>query len=79
MFITELFEQPDYAGYRTEKDDSSTMSLKDVRKTRLTLADINRLRQANDVRKIEHALKLKQVSGQYRPPTGQGGGGLPGF
>ena len=45
------------------------MKLSDLRKTRLTLADLNRLRMANDVRRVEHETKLEQVTKQYKPPA----------
>jgi hypothetical protein len=54
-------------GYNTEKDDNSVLKLKDLRKTRLTLAHLNKLRIANDVRKFEHEKKLKSVAKQYQP------------
>lgn len=68
MFISELFE-PTPQGYRNEKDDNSTLKLSDVRKTRLSLAQINRLRTMNDVRKYEHEKKLETVTKQYKPPA----------
>ena len=76
MFISELFE-PAAPGYRDEKDDGSVMHLNDLRKTKLTLAHLNKLRTANDVRKYEHEDKLKQVSKQYKPAAeAPPGGGL---
>lgn len=66
MFISELFE-PTPDGYRNEKEDSSVLKLSDVRKTRLSLAQINRLRTMNDVRKYEHEKKLTSISKQYKP------------
>ena len=68
MFISELFE-PTPDGYRDEKEDNSTMKLSDVRKTRLSLSQINRLRTMNDVRKFEHEKKLDSISKQYKPPA----------
>jgi hypothetical protein len=75
MFIAELFE-PTAPGYRDENDDGSVMKLHDLRKTKLTFAHLNKLRQANDVRKFEHEEKLEQVSKQYKPAPE--GGGMPG-
>ena len=66
MFICELF-QPTPDGYSTEKEDNSVPKLSDVRKTRLSLAQINRLRMMNDVRKYEHEKKLATISKQYKP------------
>lgn len=68
MIIGELFS-PTPKGYRDEKSDNTSLKLSDSRKTRLTLAHLNQLRQANDVRKIEHEKKLKAVSKQYQPPA----------
>jgi hypothetical protein len=67
MFVTDLFESPEPAktGYQSEKDDNSVMKLGDLRKTRLTLAHLNRLRMANDVRKFEFETKMKEVQDQY--------------
>jgi hypothetical protein len=66
MFISELFE-PTPDGYSTEKEDNTAVKLSDLRKTRLTLAQINRLRVMNDVRKFEHEKKLSSISNQYKP------------
>lgn len=68
MFISELFE-PTPKGYRDEKEDNSVLKLSDVRKTRLSLAQINRLRVMNDVRKYEHEKKLGSITKQYKPPA----------
>lgn len=68
MIVTELFK-PNLPGYQSEKEDQSVLKLSDIRKTRLTLADLNRLRMANDVRKVEHEDKLQQVTKQYKPPA----------
>ena len=71
MFICELFE-PTPDGYSTEKEDNSALKLSDVRKTRLSLAQINRLRIMNDVRKFEHEKKLTTISKQYKPAEDAG-------
>jgi hypothetical protein len=77
MFVMELFE-PAAPGYRTEKDDNSVTHLKDLRKTKITLAHLNKMRMANDVRKFEHEDKLKKVATQYKPPSAEGAaGGMP--
>lgn len=68
MVINELFE-PIKPGYNSVSDDQTPMKLSDLRKTRLTLADLNRLRMANDVRKVEHETKLDTISKQYKPPA----------
>ena len=70
MNILEIFE-PTPAGYATEKDDNSAVKLSDLRKTKLTLKQINRLRIMNDVRKLEHEQKLDSVRNQYKAPAAE--------
>lgn len=77
MYVMELFD-PAAPGYRSEEDDNSVQHLKDLRKTKLTLAHLNKLRMANDVRKFEHEDKLKKVSKQYKAAAEPGAaGGMP--
>ena len=68
MHILEMFN-PDPAEYRTEKDDQTPLKLSDLRKTKLTLKQLNRLRIMNDVRKLEHEKKIEQVQDQYKTPV----------
>jgi uncharacterized protein YkwD len=69
----ELFDQsPD--GYHDEKADQSVAKMSDSRKTRLTLAHLNQLRQSHDVRKLEHEKKLEAVAKQYAPAPEAGAG-----
>lgn len=75
MIISELFDPAPY-GYHNEKEDQSTLKMSDSRKTRLTLAHLNRLRQSHDVRKLEHEKKLGAVSKQYQPAPEAGAGGM---
>jgi hypothetical protein len=42
--------------------------LGDLRKTRLTLRQLRKLRQMNDVRTYEYKEKLKLIRQQYAPP-----------
>lgn len=72
--IFEFFE-PAKPGYQEPSQDNSALKLDDSRKTRLTLAQINRLRMMNDVRKVEHETHLKRVSKQYKPPVEGAGTG----
>lgn len=81
MFIYELlFENPNNTiealptGYATEKDDQSALKLSDMRKTKLTLGQLNKLRMINDIKKIEFEQKLKKVSAQYKPAAQDAGG-----
>ena len=77
MFLNEMYDDAN-PGYESEKDDNSVMHLKDLRKTRLTLAHLNRLRMANDVRKFEFEQKMKQTQTQYAAPAPEGGA-IPGM
>jgi hypothetical protein len=77
MFLTEMYEEAK-PGYQSEKDDNSVMHLKDLRKTRLTLAHLNRLRMANDVRKFEFEKKMEQTQKQYVAPAAEAGA-MPGM
>jgi hypothetical protein len=70
MNILEIFE-PIAPGYSTEKDDNTAIKLSDLRKTKLTLKQINRLRIMNDVRKLEHEKKLEGVRKQYQAPPAE--------
>lgn len=75
MNVFELFE-PAKPGYQSQQDDNSVANMSDSRKTRLTLAHLNQLRQSYDVRKLEHEKKLKAVSKQYTPAP-EAGAGIP--
>ncbi len=76
MYISELYE-PHQTGYKSEKDDNSVLKLSDLRKnSRLTFADLNRLRMAHDVRKVEHEDKLEKVAKQYKLPAAAPAGGM---
>lgn len=77
MYITEFFGKAEEYGNRTEKDDNTALKLSDLRKTRLSLAQINRLRIMNDVRRLEHEQHLKKIHKQYAAPAaGAEGGGV---
>lgn len=82
MYISELLTEMDDTidklpqGYSSEEDDQSILKLSDLRKTRLTLGQLNKLRILNDTRKIEHEQKLKKVSVQYKPAAQEAGGGF---
>lgn len=66
MNILEIFDT-NPVGYATEKEDNSAEKLSDLRKTKLTLKQLNRLRIMNDVRALEHEQKLDSVRKQYKP------------
>jgi hypothetical protein len=71
MNIFEMFDERK-PGYESEKDDNSTAKLSDLRKTRLTLAHLNKLRMANDVRKFEYEKKMETIQKQYAAPAEEG-------
>lgn len=68
MNLFEFFE-PETPGYQTVADDNSQPTLGDLRKTKLTLRQINKLRQLNDIRAYEYSQNLEQVKKQYSPPA----------
>jgi hypothetical protein len=70
MNLLEVFQElPN--GYRTEKDDNTSPKLSDLRKTKITLKQLNRLRIMNDVRRLEHEQKLEDVRKQYKAPAAE--------
>lgn len=73
MYLTEIYDKI-HELYHSEKDDNTPLKLKDLRKTRLTLAHINKLRMANDIRKFEKEEEVKQISDQYKPAAADAGG-----
>jgi hypothetical protein len=66
MILKELFE-PAPPGYNTDNEDNSVLKLSDLRKTRLTLSQLQKLRQMNDVKKYEYEEKIKDIVKQYSP------------
>lgn len=68
MLLLELYQsQP--KSYQDVSQDNSRPSLGDLRKTKLTLRQINRLRQLNDIRQYEFREKLEKIQAQYAPPA----------
>jgi hypothetical protein len=68
MLLFEFFHK-DPAGYQDVEDDNSQPQLGQLRKTKLTLRQINKLSRMNDVRTFEYKEKLKDVRKQYMPPA----------
>ena len=67
MNFLELFDkEPD--GYQDLADDNSRTKLRELRKTKLTLSQINKIRRMQEVRKFEYDQKLKHIRKQYSPP-----------
>ena len=51
------------------QDDNSRPKLRELRKTKLTLSQINKIRRMQEVRKFEYDQKLKNIRQQYAPPA----------
>jgi hypothetical protein len=68
MNLFELYQASPEA-YQTVAQDNSQPALGDLRKTKLTLRQINKLRQLNDVRNYEFSERVKQIKKQYSPPA----------
>jgi hypothetical protein len=67
MILNELYDRSPEA-YQDLSQDNSLPKLGDLRKTRLTLRQLSKLRQMNDVRNYEYKEKLKNIRKQYAPP-----------
>jgi len=67
MLLNEFF-QKEPSAYQDLSQDNSQTQKGDLRKTRLTLRQLNKLRKMNDVRMYEFKQKLKLVKKQYAPP-----------
>jgi hypothetical protein len=67
MLLTEIYDAA-IPGFTDQSQDNSVTKLSDVRKSRLTLAQINALRQMNDVRKFEEEQRLGDIQRQFAPP-----------
>ena len=68
MILTELYQNVP-AAYQDVSQDNTQPQLGDLRKTKLTLRQINKLRRLNDVRAYEFKQNLKRVQAQYAPPA----------
>jgi hypothetical protein len=68
MIFNELFEDA-RTPYQDLSQDNSQPRLGDLRKTKLTLRQINKLRRMQDVRAFEFREKIKRVQQQYAPPA----------
>jgi len=74
MILNELFERAK-PEYQDLEDDNTQLTKDDLRKTRLTLKQINKLRRMNDIRTVEMQQKIKKVQTQYGPQEEAGGMG----
>ena len=71
MNLYEFFE-PSQPGYQDIEDDNTQPQFHDLRKTKLTLRQINKLRRLNDVRAYEYKENLKRIKKQYASPAQPG-------
>ena len=68
MFLSEMFMDQN-SEYQDLGKDQSQMKMTDLRKTRLTLAQINQLRKMNDQRNVERGEQLIKVRKMYGQPA----------
>jgi hypothetical protein len=68
MLLQEFWKK-DPKAYQDVAQDNSQPELGDLRKTKLTLKQLNKLRQMNDIRAVEYKEKLKLIKQQYSPPA----------
>ena len=66
MTLNEMYDRP-APGYQDVENDNGQIKLGDLRKTKLTLKQISKMRQMNDVRAFENEQKLKRIQKQYAP------------
>ena len=76
MIIAEMFENENESKYSDPADDNEVPKLNDLRKTKLTLGQINRLRLIQDVRNFELRSNMENIRLQYGKPPEQAN---PGF
>lgn len=67
MLLQEFWHKQPQA-YQDLSKDNSQPQWGDMRKTHLTLRQLNKLRKMNDIRTVEYKEKLKLVRKQYAPP-----------
>jgi hypothetical protein len=74
MNILEMFDEQDESerrnDYMNPAEDNEIPKLNDLRKTKLTLGQINRLRLIRDVRNFELKSNLENIRKQYGTPAG---------
>ena len=67
MILKELYQRSP-AAYQDLSQDNSQPQKHELRKTRLTLAQLNKIRRMNDLRQYEFEQKIKKVKKMYTPP-----------
>ena len=72
MNLYEMFEDTP-SEYQSPEDDNTILKgLKDMRKSKLTLAQLNKIRVMNDLRTYEKEKELSTIQAQYGTPAGGG-------
>jgi hypothetical protein len=66
MILNEIYQRQPEA-YQDVAQDNSQPQIGDLRKTKLTLKQLNKLRKMNDTRTYEYNEKLKLIRKQYAP------------
>ncbi|VVC06380.1 Uncharacterised protein [uncultured archaeon] len=70
MKVDDIFEDTEFdPEYEDASQDNEIPRLNDLRKTKLTLGQINRMRLIRDVRNFEIQQDLKNVRDQYGQPA----------
>jgi len=73
MNLDDLYEEPFDQNHDLAADHTK-ITAKDLRKSRLTLKQINRMRRIIDLRQFEQKAKLQLIQLQYSKPPEQGPG-----
>lgn len=68
MNFLEMFDK-EPEGYQDLSADNSRPKLGELRKTKLTLRQLNKLRRMQEVRNYEYEQKLVLIRKQYAPPA----------
>lgn len=76
MKLYEMYDAP-INGYQDISSDNSKPEWKQSRKTKLTLAQLRKLRKMLDVRNYEKKKYLKKVHEQYGQAAAEGGAAAP--
>ena len=66
MFLKEMFDLMDER--YTAKDDQSIIRFDDLRKTKLTLEQINQIRKEQEIKANEYNAELETVQKMYAAP-----------
>lgn len=72
MILNEIYQRSP-AQYQDLEQDNSQTTLGDLRKTRLTLRQLKKLRQMQDIRAVENKEKLVLIRQQYGAPPAESG------